>query len=143
MPWQAKTGLACAERVAEQPAVSGASGQVAQVFGTHRRRQVPAQPDGAVTARSMVTEPTSRRMVTSIGRRLPKTLLRLAARERGFHAGHPRRDTRMRRIGAHHRGTARGPIMTALNSIPCAGSCATSRKTASPMMSPPCATHRY
>src|ERR1019366_699406 len=36
MPWQAKTGLACAGRAAEQLAVSGASGQVAQVFGTHR-----------------------------------------------------------------------------------------------------------
>ena len=36
MPWQAKTGLACAGRVAEQLAVSGASGQVAQGFGTHK-----------------------------------------------------------------------------------------------------------
>jgi hypothetical protein len=35
-PWQAKTGLPCAGRAAEQLAVSGASGQVAQVFGTHR-----------------------------------------------------------------------------------------------------------
>jgi hypothetical protein len=34
-PWQATTGLACTGRGAEPPAISGASGQVAQVFGTH------------------------------------------------------------------------------------------------------------
>jgi thioredoxin-like negative regulator of GroEL len=45
MPWQAKTGLAYAGRVAEQPAVGGASGQVAQVFGTHSALAEPPGPD--------------------------------------------------------------------------------------------------